>query len=66
MKVVVIGGGWFGCVVVLSVKKVGVDVIIIEKIDFLFGFGNVGGIMRNNGRFIVLEEFIVFGCGDLI
>ena len=26
-------------------------VVLIEKTDMLLGLGNVGGIMRNNGRF---------------
>lgn len=66
MKVVVIGGGWSGCAAALSAKKAGADVTIIEKTDLLLGLGNVGGIMRNNGRFTASEELIALGCGDLI
>ncbi|MBN3384846.1 FAD-dependent oxidoreductase, partial [Clostridium botulinum] len=51
MKVVVIGGGWAGCAAAISAKKAGADVSIFEKTDLLLGLGNVGGIMRNNGRF---------------
>ncbi len=50
MKVVVIGGGWAGCAAAISAKKAGADVSIFEKTDLLLGLGNVGGIMRNNGR----------------
>lgn len=32
----------------------------------LLGLGNVGGIMRNNGRFTASEELIAIGAGDLI
>lgn len=32
----------------------------------LLGLGNVGGIMRNNGRFTAAEELIEMGAGDLI
>ena len=66
MKVVIIGGGWAGCAAALSAKKAGADVTIIEKTDLLLGLGNVGGIMRNNGRFTASEELIALGCGDLI
>lgn len=66
MKVVIIGGGWSGCAAAISSKKAGADVTIIEKTDLLLGLGNVGGIMRNNGRFTASEELIALGCGDLI
>jgi hypothetical protein len=32
----------------------------------LLGLGNVGGIMRNNGRYTAAEEMIALGAGDLI
>ena len=32
----------------------------------LLGLGNVGGIMRNNGRYTASEEMIALGAGDLI
>ncbi|AJE09581.1 FAD dependent oxidoreductase family protein [Clostridium botulinum CDC_1436] len=66
MKVVVIGGGWAGCAAAISAKKAGADVSILEKTDLLLGLGNVGGIMRNNGRFTAAEELIALGAGDLI
>jgi 2-polyprenyl-6-methoxyphenol hydroxylase and related FAD-dependent oxidoreductases len=66
MKVVIIGGGWSGCAAAVSSKKAGADVTIIEKTDLLLGLGNVGGIMRNNGRYTASEELIALGCGDLI
>ncbi|AVP60513.1 MULTISPECIES: FAD-dependent oxidoreductase [Clostridium] len=66
MKVVVIGGGWAGCAAAISAKKAGADVSIFEKTDLLLGLGNVGGIMRNNGRFTASEELIALGAGDLI
>lgn len=66
MKVVIIGGGWAGCSASLSAKKAGADVTLIEKTDLLLGLGNVGGIMRNNGRYTASEELIALGCGDLI
>ena len=31
----------------------------------LIGLGNVGGIMRNNGRYTAAEELINLGAGDL-
>lgn len=64
-KVVVIGGGWAGCAAALTAKKAGADVTLIEKTDLLLGLGNVGGIMRNNGRFTAVEENIALGAGDL-
>ncbi|GAA0735345.1 hypothetical protein GCM10008906_08940 [Clostridium oceanicum] len=32
----------------------------------ILGLGNVGGIMRNNGRYTASEELMALGCGDLI
>lgn len=66
MKVIIIGGGWAGCAASLTAKKAGADVTIIEKTDLLLGLGNVGGIMRNNGRYTASEELIALGAGDLI
>ncbi|WP_291569183.1 MULTISPECIES: FAD-dependent oxidoreductase [unclassified Clostridium] len=66
MKVVVIGGGWSGCAAAISAKKAGAEVTLLEKTDLLLGLGNVGGIMRNNGRYTATEELIALGAGDLI
>ncbi|WP_297634500.1 FAD-dependent oxidoreductase [uncultured Clostridium sp.] len=66
MKVIVIGGGWSGCSAAIMAKKAGAEVEIYEKTDLLLGLGNVGGIMRNNGRFTAAEELIALGAGDLI
>ena len=64
-RVIVIGGGWSGCAAALTAKKAGADVILLEKTDMLLGLGNVGGIMRNNGRFTAAEENIALGAGNL-
>lgn len=64
-KTIVIGGGWAGCAAALTARKAGADVTLIEKTDMLLGLGNVGGIMRNNGRFTAAEENIALGAGDL-
>lgn len=66
MKVVVIGGGWSGVAAAITAKKAGADVTLIEKTDLLLGLGNVGGIMRNNGRYTAAEELLALGAGDLI
>lgn len=66
MKVIVIGGGWSGCAAAITAKKAGAEVVIYEKTDMLLGLGNVGGIMRNNGRYTASEELIALGAGDLI
>ena len=66
MKVVVIGGGWSGVAAAIEAKKMGADVVLFEKTDLLWGLGNVGGIMRNNGRYTASEELIALGAGDLI
>lgn len=66
MKIVIIGGGWSGVAAALSAKKAGADVHLYEKTDLLLGLGNVGGIMRNNGRYTASEELIALGGGDLI
>ena len=46
-------------------KKCGADVTIVEKTDLMLGLGNVGGIMRNNGRFTAAEENIALGASEL-
>ena len=66
MKVIVIGGGWSGCSAAITAKKAGAEVALYEKTDMLLGLGNVGGIMRNNGRYTASEEMIALGAGDLI
>ena len=64
-KVVVVGGGWSGVAAAIGAKKQGCDVELIEKTDLLLGLGNVGGIMRNNGRFTAAEENIALGASEL-
>jgi hypothetical protein len=66
LKVIVIGGGWSGCSAAITAKKAGAEVALYEKTDMLLGLGNVGGIMRNNGRYTASEEMIALGAGDLI
>ncbi|QAS62202.1 FAD-dependent oxidoreductase [Clostridium septicum] len=66
MKVIVVGGGWAGCAAAITAKKAGADVYLYEKTDLLLGLGNVGGIMRNNGRWTASEELKELGAGDLI
>ena len=58
MKVIVVGGGWAGCAAAITAKKAGADVHIYEKTDLLLGLGNVGDIMRNNGRYMASEQLI--------
>lgn len=64
-RVVIIGGGWSGCAAALAARKAGAEVTLLEKTDLLLGLGNVGGIMRNNGRFTAAEENIALGADDL-
>ncbi|MGL5379984.1 FAD-dependent oxidoreductase [Clostridium sp.] len=66
MKVIIVGAGWSGCAAAITAKKAGADVYLYEKTDLLLGLGNVGGIMRNNGRWTASEELIELGAGDLI
>ncbi len=65
VRVVVIGGGWSGCAAAITARKAGAEVILIEKTDLLLGLGNVGGIMRNNGRYTAAEECIHLGANEL-
>ncbi len=65
-RVIVVGGGWAGCAAALSAKQAGTDVVLLERADSLLGAGQVGGIMRNNGRFTATEEMIAMGGGDLL
>lgn len=64
-KTVIIGGGFSGCAAAITARKAGSEVIILEKTDLLLGLGNVGGIMRNNGRYTAAEENIAMGAGEL-
>ena len=66
IKVIIVGGGWSGCAAAITAKKAGAEVHLYEKTDLLLGLGNVGGIMRNNGRWTASEELIELGAGDLI
>jgi hypothetical protein len=66
MKVIIIGAGWAGCAAAITARKAGAEVEIFEKTDMILGLGNVGGIMRNNGRYTASEEIIALGAGDLI
>lgn len=65
MSIVVIGGGWAGCSAAVTARKVGEEVLLLERTDMLLGLGNVGGIMRNNGRYTLTEECIAMGAGEL-
>ncbi len=64
-KVVVIGGGFAGCAAAITAAKAGAQVTLLEKTDLLLGLGNVGGIMRNNGRYTATEENILLGAREL-
>ncbi|MDK2919108.1 MAG: hypothetical protein PWQ37_1841 [Candidatus Petromonas sp.] len=64
-RIIIVGGGWAGCAAAITAKKAGADVVLIERTDMLLGLGNVGGIMRNNGRYTAAEEAILLGAGDL-
>lgn len=65
VKVVVIGGGWAGVAAAITAKKAGAQVTILERMDILLGLGNVGGIMRNNGRYTATEECTLLGAKEL-
>ena len=64
-KIIVIGGGWAGVSAAVTAAKTGAKVQLLERTDMLLGCGNVGGIMRNNGRFTAAEENIAMGAGEL-
>ena len=49
----------------MSARKAGAGVTLVEKTDMLLGLGNVGGIMRNNGRYTAAEENIALGADEL-
>src|SRR5512136_601827 len=65
MKVVIVGGGWSGCAAALSARKLGAEVVLLERTDMLLGTGLVGGIMRNNGRQTAAEEMLAMGGGEI-
>lgn len=65
MKSIIVGGGWSGVAAAIAAKKAGAEVELYEKTDMLLGLGNVGGIMRNNGRYTATEELIALGAAEL-
>ena len=64
-KIIIAGGGWAGCAAAVRTAKLGLRTVLVEKTDLLLGLGNVGGIMRNNGRFTAAEENIAMGASEL-
>ncbi|MBQ8590152.1 MAG: FAD-dependent oxidoreductase [Firmicutes bacterium] len=64
-KIVVIGGGWSGIAASITAKNAGAEVTLLEKTDMILGLGNVGGIMRNNGRYTAAEENIALGVDEI-
>lgn len=64
-KIIIIGGGFAGCAAAIAARKAGARVMLLEKTDLLLGLGNVGGIMRNNGRYTATEENIAMGAREL-
>ena len=64
-RVIIAGGGWAGCAAAVTARNAGAEVVMLEKTDLLLGLGNVGGIMRNNGRFTATEENIAMGADEL-
>ena len=64
-KIVIIGGGFAGCAAAIAARKAGARVVLLERTDLLLGLGNVGGIMRNNGRYTATEENIAMGAREL-
>ncbi|OPJ63180.1 FAD-dependent oxidoreductase [Clostridium oryzae] len=66
MRAIVIGGGWAGIAAAITARLAGAEVEIFEKTDMLLGLGNVGGIIRNNGRYTALEEIKALGLEELV
>jgi len=65
VEIVVVGGGFGGIGATLGAIKAGANVTLIERTDMLLGTGLVGGIFRNNGRFVAAEEAIAMGAGEI-
>ncbi|MBR7147874.1 MAG: FAD-dependent oxidoreductase, partial [Firmicutes bacterium] len=64
-KIIVIGGGWSGIAAAITARNAGAEVTLLEKTDMILGLGNVGGIMRNNGRYTAAEENIALGADEI-
>lgn len=64
-KIIVIGGGWSGIAAAIAARNAGAEVTLLEKTDMILGLGNVGGIMRNNGRYTAAEENIALGADEV-
>lgn len=59
MKIVVVGGGLGGYVVVIKVFMFGVDVIVVEK-------RRVGGICLNVGCILIKVFFVFLGVLNIV
>lgn len=64
-KAVIAGGGWGGCAAAVSAARCGLETVLLEKTDTLLGTGQVGGIMKNNGRLAAQEECAALGGSEL-
>lgn len=64
-EVLVVGAGWAGVSAAVAARKAGATVGVCERTDMLLGAGLVGGIFRNNGRFVAAEECIAMGAGEI-
>jgi len=65
MKVVIVGGGPAGCSAAVSAKRLGADVVLIERMNRLGGLGTQAGIYWFPVADVALTEDKELGGGDL-
>ncbi|MBI2874413.1 MAG: FAD-dependent oxidoreductase [Firmicutes bacterium] len=64
-KVVVVGGGWAGCAAAAAAAKMGMETILIEKVDHLLGAGYMAGFTNTNARCTGILEGKALGVPEI-
>ena len=64
-RVVIVGGGLAGCGAALAAKKVGAEVILLERTDMLAGVAVRAGETHGNGEFVCHNELRFLGGNEL-
>lgn len=64
-RVIVVGAGFAGCAAAISAAKAGVEVILLERTDFVVASGIRAGRMNYNGKLVGAEEAKALGAGEM-
>ncbi|MBI2874843.1 MAG: FAD-dependent oxidoreductase [Firmicutes bacterium] len=64
-KVVVVGGGWAGCGAAAAAAKLGMETVLLEKIDHLLGAGFMAGLTSTNAKYTAINEVKAMGAPEI-